>query len=78
MGATSNAVKPMSGPRTYIVRIYRQGFRSLTGTLEDADTGGVRGFQSVEELGKHLHAPIPAGRDPLDGEVPIDAAPKGD
>lgn len=49
----------MSGPRTYIVRIYRQGYRSLMGTVEDSATTGTRAFQDLAELGGHLLGPIP-------------------
>ena len=40
----------MRVPSCYIVRIYRQGFRTLYGVVEDAQSGGVRAFRSAEEL----------------------------
>lgn len=40
----------MRQPRSYIVRIYRQGARSLTGVVEDARTGQQRSFSSMQDL----------------------------
>jgi hypothetical protein len=40
----------MREPRSYIVRIYRQGRRSLTGVVEDTRTGGVRAFRTASQL----------------------------
>jgi hypothetical protein len=40
----------MRQPRSYIVRIYRQGARSLNGVVEDARTGEQRSFSSVQAL----------------------------
>jgi hypothetical protein len=40
----------MRVPDSYIVRIYRKGFRTLSGIVEDTHSGGVRAFRSVEEL----------------------------
>ena len=40
----------MRQPRSYIIRIYRQGARSLTGVVEDARTGEQRSFSSVQDL----------------------------
>lgn len=40
----------MRQPRSYIVRIYRQGARSLTGVVEDPRTGEQRSFSSVQDL----------------------------
>jgi hypothetical protein len=37
-------------PKTYIVRIYRQGARSLNGVVEDARSGEQRAFSSMPEL----------------------------
>ncbi len=45
-------------PRIYIVRIYRHGYRFLTGSVEDAERAGVRGFRSLRRLGELLRAPI--------------------
>ena len=38
----------MRVPSCYIVRIYRQGFRTLYGVVEDAQSGGVWAFRSAE------------------------------
>lgn len=59
----------MSGPRTYIVRIYRQGYRSLMGTVEDSATAGMRPFRDLGELGQHLLGPIPVSA-PGDADEP--------
>ena len=48
----------MREPRSYIVRIYRQGYRTLSGIVEDTHTGGSRPFRSSEELAVLLRAPI--------------------
>lgn len=48
----------MREPRSYVVRIYRQGFRTLGGVVEDTHSGGVRPFRSAEELLALLRAPI--------------------
>jgi len=55
-------------PRSYIVRVYRQGARSLNGVVEDARTGEQRPFSSMQELWVLLRrpsfGPIPS---PADG-----------
>lgn len=68
----------MSGPRAYIVRIYRQGFQSLGGTVEDTATAGTRSFKDVEELARHLQAPIPPLPDPIGEAFPEHPTLKGD
>ena len=40
----------MAGPRSYVVRIYRQGFRSLAGVIEDTATTTACKFRDEEEL----------------------------
>jgi len=40
--------------RSYVVRIYRQGARTLTGVIEDTRDGTQRCFDSVDELGRLL------------------------
>lgn len=40
----------MRQPRSYIVRVYRQGARSLTGVVENARTGEQRPFSSMQDL----------------------------
>ena len=50
---------PMLQPRSYIVRIYRQGARSLTGVVEDARSGEQRAFSSMQELWVLLRRPTP-------------------
>jgi hypothetical protein len=56
----------MREPRSYIVRIYRQGYRSLSGIVEDAQSGGRRPFRNTRELSVLLRASIspapPIGR----------------
>lgn len=47
----------MRQPRSYIVRIYRQGARSLTGVVEDARTGELRPFSSIQDLWALLRRP---------------------
>lgn len=47
----------MRQPRSYIVRIYRQGARSLTGVVEDTRTGQQRPFASVQDLWALLRRP---------------------
>ena len=59
----------MPGPRSYIVRVYRQGFRSLAGVVEDIATQGQRAFRNVNELSRWLRAPIDR-RPPREGEAP--------
>ena len=44
-------------PRSYIVRVYRQGARSLNGVVEDARTGDQRPFSNVQELWALLRRP---------------------
>ena len=54
----------------YIVRIYRQGARSLTGVVEDARTGQQHSFSSMQDLWTLLRrfpsgsAPHPEPKDP--------------
>ena len=47
----------MREPRTYIVRIYRQGYRSLSGIVGDAYTGNKRAFLNTRALVALLRAP---------------------
>ena len=49
----------MRQPRSYIVRVYRQGARSLTGVVEDARTGEQRPFSNMQELWILLRHPLP-------------------
>jgi hypothetical protein len=51
----------MRQPRSYIVRIYRQGYRTLSGIAEDALTSEVQPFRNVEELLALLRSPIAGG-----------------
>ena len=48
----------MRMPRSYVVRIYRQGYQSLSGLVEDVHSGAKRPFQSLAELIALLRAPI--------------------
>jgi hypothetical protein len=43
--------------RSYIVRIYRQGARTLTGIVEDPHSGLTHAFETVEDLWAVLRAP---------------------
>ena len=60
----------MRQPRSYIVRVYRQGARSLNGVVEDARTGEQRPFSNMQELWVLLRrpssgsTPFPADRNP--------------
>ena len=47
----------MRQPRSYIVRVYRQGARNLNGVVEDARTGEQRPFSSMQELWALLRRP---------------------
>lgn len=47
----------MRQPRSYIVRIYRQGARSLTGVVEDTRTGEQRTFSSMQALWALIRRP---------------------
>lgn len=49
----------MREPRSYIVRIYRQGFRTLAGVVEDTHSGAAQPFRNTEELLALVRAPIP-------------------
>jgi hypothetical protein len=40
----------MGQPRSYVVRIYRQGFRKVSGVVEDTKTGNQTPFSTIEEL----------------------------
>ena len=48
----------MREPRSYIVRIYRQGYRSLSGIVEDTHTSSKQPFRNTQELASLLRAPI--------------------
>ena len=50
----------MREPRSYVVRIYRQGFRTLSGLVEDTRTGGKRPFRDLQELSVLLRESISA------------------
>jgi hypothetical protein len=58
----------MREPRSYVVRIYRQGFRTLSGFVEDTHTGGKRPFRDLQELSVLLREPISAN--PASGHKP--------
>jgi hypothetical protein len=60
----------MGQPRSYVVRIYRQGFRKVSGVVEDTKTGAQTPFSTVEELWMALRA---RGR----GEPTPPSLPKG-
>jgi hypothetical protein len=60
----------MRQPRSYIVRIYRQGARNLTGVVQDAQTGEQRPFSNIQELWTLLRRPLPTSTPSRDGESP--------
>ena len=49
----------MARPYHYVVRIYRRGYASLEGLVEDTCTGAERRFSTAEQLWSLLHRPIP-------------------
>lgn len=49
----------MRQPRSYIVRIHRQGARSLTGVVEDTRTGTQLPFSSIQNLWSLLRRSSP-------------------
>lgn len=49
----------MGEPRSYVVRIYRRGYRSLSGVVEDTRTSGQRSFRNADELITALRCPGP-------------------
>ena len=61
---------PMRQPRSYIVRIYRQGARNLTGVVEDARSGEQRPFSSMQELWALLRRQSPGTARLSAGEKP--------
>ena len=40
----------MREPRSYIVRVYRQGYATLSGLVEDTQTGSKRPFRDIQQL----------------------------
>ena len=60
----------MRQPRSYIVRIYRQGARSLTGVVEDVRSGEQRAFSSMQELRVLLRRPTPGSARLSAGDKP--------
>ena len=60
----------MHQPKSYVVRIYRQGARSSAGVVEDVLTGKQQSFVSMQELWVLLRSSsrespcLPAGRKP--------------
>ena len=63
----------MRQPRSYIVRVYRQGARSLTGVVEDARTGEQRPFSSMQDLWMLLRRPSLESTPPRAGGKPARA-----
>jgi hypothetical protein len=51
--------KTSIGPRSFVVRIYRQTSRTAVGQVEDVQTGLVRPFRTVHELWRALMNPNP-------------------
>ena len=47
----------MRQPKNYVVRIYRQGARNLTGVVEDVRSGEQRPFSNMQELWLLLRRP---------------------
>lgn len=60
----------MRQPRSYIIRIYRQGARSLTGVVEDARTGEQRPFSSMQDLWMLLRRTSPRPTPPPEPDNP--------
>ena len=58
----------MRQPRSYIVRVYRQGARSLTGVVEDARTGEQQPFSSMQDLWLLLRRPSFGSTSPPAGD----------
>jgi hypothetical protein len=54
----------MRAPRSYIVRIYRRGFRTLSGVVEDTRTNAQHPFKNTDELISLLKVPN-SGAKPL-------------
>lgn len=48
----------MGQPHNYVVRVYRRGFESLEGLVEDTRTGAEQPFSSIEQLWTLLRGPI--------------------
>lgn len=53
----------MREPRSYIVRVYRQGYGTLSGIVEDTHTGSKWPFRDIRQLsallrGKTLDLPL--------------------
>jgi hypothetical protein len=67
----------MREPRSYIVRIYRQGYRSLAGTVEDTRSGTSRGFRNTRELAVLLRGSIQAPN-PLERKAVTDQPDRRD
>jgi hypothetical protein len=51
----------MREPRSYVVRVYRQGYRSLCGVVEDTRTGQTHPFRDVRQLTTLLRGERGAG-----------------
>ena len=51
----------MRQPRSYVVRVYRRGFRTLGGIVEDTVTGAQRPFRDADELIALLTRPLRRG-----------------
>ncbi len=47
----------MREPRSFIVRIYRRGFRTLSGVIEDTSTNTQQPFRDIDELIAMLREP---------------------
>lgn len=60
----------MHQPRSYIIRIYRQGARNLTGVVEDARTGEQRQFSSMQDLWTLLRRTSPRSTPPPERDNP--------
>jgi hypothetical protein len=58
-------------PRSYIVRVYRQGARSLTGVVQDARTGEQLPFSSMQDLWLLLRRPSLRSTSPPASDKPV-------
>lgn len=48
----------MRQPHHYVVRIYRRGFSTLEGLVEDVRSGTEHAFSTMEELWRLLREPV--------------------
>lgn len=54
--------RPLVGPESYIVRIYRREIDAVAGIVEETRSRRTRPFRSLEELAELLRHPVRAPR----------------